>query len=150
MAKFQPGELPPVGQQISEDSAREMQLRSAASRKRNRTLRETLLAALQEDGGEGMTKMEILVRQAMNNHKKGKLTFHDLKDLAFVLGEAELGITGGDGGDNDCRRATWPQVFYDGIRPALLRHHPRTLGETDRADRNEIIDSRRGYKLLCE
>ena len=76
-----------------------MQLRSAASRKRNRTLRETLLAALQEDGGEGMTKMEILVRQAMNNHKKGKLTFHDLKDLAFVLGEAELGITGGDGGD---------------------------------------------------
>ncbi len=99
MAKFQPGELPPVGQQISEDSAREMQLRSAASRKRNRTLRETLLAALQEDGGEGMTKMEILVRQAMNNHKKGKLTFHDLKDLAFVLGEAELGITGGDGGD---------------------------------------------------
>lgn len=76
-----------------------MQLRSAASRKRNRTLRETLLAALQEDGGEGMTKMEILVRQAMNNHKKGKLTFRDLKDLSFVLGEAELGITGGDGGD---------------------------------------------------
>lgn len=92
MAKFQPGELPPVGQQISEDSAREMQLRSAASRKRNRTLRETLLAALQEDGGEGMTKMEILVRQAMNNHKKGKLTFRDLKDLAAVLGEQTINV----------------------------------------------------------
>lgn len=92
MAKFQPGELPPVGQQISEDSAREMQLRSAASRKRNRTLRETLLAALNEDGVEGMTKMEILVRQAMNNHKKGKLTFHDLKDLASVLGEQTINV----------------------------------------------------------
>lgn len=99
MAKFQPGETPQGAVPFSVESAKEMQLRSAASRKRNRTLRETLLAALQEDGGEGMTKMEILVRQAMNNHKKGKLTFHDLKDLAFVLGEAELGITGGDGGD---------------------------------------------------
>jgi hypothetical protein len=99
MAKFQPGETPQGAVPFNEESAKEMQLRSAASRKRNRTLRETLLAALQEDGGEGMTKMEILVRQAMNNHKKGKLTFHDLKDLAFVLGEAELGITGGDGGD---------------------------------------------------
>jgi len=99
MAKFQPGETPQGAVPFSEESAKEMQLRSAASRKRNRTLRETLLAALQEDGGEGMTKMEILVRQAMNNHKKGKLTFHDLKDLSFVLGEAELGITGGDGGD---------------------------------------------------
>ena len=99
MARFEKGETPQGAVPFSEESAKEMQLRSAASRKRNRTLRETLLAALQEDGGEGMTKMEILVRQAMNNHKKGKLTFHDLKDLAFVLGEAELGITGGDGGD---------------------------------------------------
>ena len=99
MAKFERGN--PIGEatRISGDVAGEMQARSVESRKRNRTLRETLLAALQEDGGEGMTKMEILVRQAMNNHKKGKLTFHDLKDLAFVLGEAELGITGGDGGD---------------------------------------------------
>lgn len=99
MARFEKGVTPQGAIPISEATAKEMQLRSAASRKRNRTLRETLLAALQEDGGEGMTKMEILVRQAMNNHKKGKLTFHDLKDLAFVLGEAELGITGGDGGD---------------------------------------------------
>lgn len=99
MARFEKGVTPQGAVPFNEESAKEMQLRSAASRKRNRTLRETLLSALQEDGGEGMTKMEILVRQAMNNHKKGKLTFHDLKDLAFVLGEAELGITGGDGGD---------------------------------------------------
>ena len=97
MAKFEDGNAD--GRKFSGDVATEMQARSVESRKRNKTLRETLLAALQEDGGEGMTKMEILVRQAMNNHKKGKLTFRDLKDLSFVLGEAELGITGGDGGD---------------------------------------------------
>lgn len=92
MAKFQPGETPQGAVPINEEIAKEYQLRSAASRKRNRTLRETLLAALQEDGGEGMTKMEILVRQAMNNHKKGKLTFHDLKDLAAVLGEQTINV----------------------------------------------------------
>ena len=92
MAKFQPGETPQGAIPINEEIAKEYQLRSAASRKRNRTLRETLLAALQEDGGEGMTKMEILVRQAMNNHKKGKLTFHDLKDLASVLGEQTINV----------------------------------------------------------
>lgn len=92
MGQFQPGETPPGAKPISEAIAKEYQQRSAASRKRNRTLRETLLAALQEDGGEGMTKMEILVRQAMNNHKKGKLTFHDLKDLAAILGENVLKV----------------------------------------------------------
>lgn len=92
MAKFQPGETPQGAIPINEEIAKEYQLRSAASRKRNRTLRETLLAALSEDGGEGMTKMEILVRQAMNNHKKGKLTFHDLKDLASVLGEQTINV----------------------------------------------------------
>ena len=92
MAKFEQGN--PIGEatRISGDVAGEMQARSVESRKRNKTLRETLLAALQEDGGEGMTKMEILVRQAMNNHKKGKLTFHDLKDLAAILGENVLKV----------------------------------------------------------
>lgn len=92
MAKFKKGVSGNPATQISGESAEAMQLRSAAARKRNRTLRETLLAALQEDGGEGMTKMEILVRQAMNNHKKGKLTFHDLKDLASVLGEQTINV----------------------------------------------------------
>ena len=95
MAKFEQGNE----HAISADVAREYQARSVESRKRNKTLRETLLAALMEDGGGGKTRLEHLVLKAMDNHRKGKLTFHDLKDLAFVLGEAELGITGGDGGD---------------------------------------------------
>lgn len=99
MAKFEQGN--PIGEatRISGDIAGEMQARSVESRRRNKTLRETLLAALQEDGGGGKTRLEHLVLKAMDNHRKGRLTFHDLKDLAFVLGEAELGITGGDGGD---------------------------------------------------
>lgn len=92
MAKFQPGETPPGAIPINEDIAKEYQKRSAEARKRNRTLRETLLTALNEDGGEGMTKLEVLVRQAMNNHKKGKLTFRDLKDLAAVLGEQTINV----------------------------------------------------------
>jgi hypothetical protein len=99
MAKFEQGN--PIGEatRISGDVAGEMQARSVESRRRNKTLRETLLAALMEDGGGGKTRLEHLVLKAMDNHRKGRLTFHDLKDLAFVLGEAELGITGGDGGD---------------------------------------------------
>lgn len=97
MAKFEDGNAD--GRKFSGDVATEMQARSVESRKRNKTLRETLLAALMEDGGGGKTRLEHLVLKAMDNHRKGKLTFHDLKDLAFVLGEAELGITGGDGGD---------------------------------------------------
>ena len=95
MAKFEEGNE----HAINADIAREYQARSVESRKRNKTLREALLAALQEDGGGGKTRLEHLVLKAMDNHRKGRLTFHDLKDLAFVLGEAELGITGGDGGD---------------------------------------------------
>lgn len=97
MAKFEDGNAD--GRKFSGDVATEMQARSVESRKRNKTLRETLLAALMEDGGGGKTRLEHLVLKAMDNHRKGRLTFHDLKDLAFVLGEAELGITGGDGGD---------------------------------------------------
>ena len=36
--------------------------------------------------------MEHLVRKAMENHRKGKLTFRDLKDLSAVLGENVLKI----------------------------------------------------------
>ena len=92
MAKFKPGETPPVGTQISEEVAREYQQRSAKARKRNRTLREALLEALQEDGGGGYTKLDILARKAMENHRNGKLSFKDLKDLSAVLGEATLNV----------------------------------------------------------
>ena len=90
--KFKKGELPPVGKPISAEVAREYQAKSAEARKANRTLRETMLAALSEDGGGGVTRMEHLVRKAMENHRKGKLTFHDLKDLAAVLGEGTLNV----------------------------------------------------------
>lgn len=94
MAKFEQGN--PIGEatRISGDVAGEMQARSVEARKRNKTLRETLLAALMEDGGGGKTRLEHLVLKAMDNHRKGRLTFHDLKDLAGVLGEENppLGI----------------------------------------------------------
>ena len=92
MAKFKKGETPKGAKPINEEIAKEYQARSAAARKANRTLRETMLAALAEDGGGGLTRMEHLVRKAMDNHRKGKLTFRDLKDLAAVLGEGTINV----------------------------------------------------------
>lgn len=92
MAKFQPGEHANPATEISGEVAVEMQKRSAEARKRNRTLREAALEALMEDGGGGYTRLDHLVRKAMENHRKGKLTFHDLKDLAAILGENVLKV----------------------------------------------------------
>ena len=92
MAQFQPGETPPVGTPISAEVAREYQAKAAEARKRNRTLREAALAALQERTPDGHTKMEALILKAMDNHYKGKLAFRDLKDLAAILGEDVLRI----------------------------------------------------------
>lgn len=50
------------------------------------------LAALQQDGGGGLTRMEHLVLKAMDNHRKGKLSFRDLKDLSAILGEQTLNV----------------------------------------------------------
>ena len=91
--RFIKGRMPDVGEQISEDVAREYQARSARARKQNKTLREAMREALLEDGGGGMTKLEVLVRKAMNNHREGKLTFKDLQNLAIVLGETQLTLT---------------------------------------------------------
>ena len=92
MSKFKPGQSGNPATQISGDIAEKMQARSAEARKRNRTLREATLAALQEDGGGGKTRLEHLVLKAMDNHRKGRLTFRDLKDLAAILGEDVLRI----------------------------------------------------------
>lgn len=73
--------------------AQEMQARSAEARKQNKTLREALREALMEDGGGGYTKMEILARKAMENHRSGKLSFRDLSYLATILGEANINVT---------------------------------------------------------
>ena len=77
---------------ISTEVARVYQLRSADARKRNKTLREAMIEALHEDGGNGHTKLEVLVRKAMNNHVNGKLSFLDLKFLASIMGEDKLNI----------------------------------------------------------
>lgn len=77
---------------ISNGFATEMQLRSAEARKRNKTLREAMIEALHEDGGNGLTKLEVLVRKAMANHANGKLSFLDLKALASIMGEDKLNI----------------------------------------------------------
>ena len=90
MAKFEDGNAD--GRKFSGDVATEMQARSVESRKRNRTLREAALAALQERTPDGHTKMEALIIKAMDNHYKGKLAFRDLKDLAAILGEDVLRI----------------------------------------------------------
>ncbi len=90
--QFVKGVTPPTGERISEGVAREFQARSVEARKKNKTIAETLRAYLETDGGNGYTKGELLVMQAVKNHKDGKLTFHDLKDLADVLGEATLNI----------------------------------------------------------
>ena len=90
--QFLPGATPEGAIPISEGSAKDMQARSAEARKRNRTLREAALAALQERTPDGHTKMEALILKAMDNHYKGKLAFRDLKDLAAILGEDVLRI----------------------------------------------------------
>ena len=90
--RFLPGIRPEVGSPINEGIAREYQLRSAEARKRNKTLREAMIEALHEDGGNGLTKLEVLVRKAMANHANGKLSFLDLKFLASIMGEDKLNI----------------------------------------------------------
>ena len=77
---------------ISTEVAREYQQRSAEARKRNKTLREAMIEPLHEDGGNGLTKLEVLVRKAMANHANGKLSFLDLKALASIMGEDKLNI----------------------------------------------------------
>lgn len=77
---------------ISTEVAREMQARSAVARKENKTIAAMLRKYLDEPGGGGYTRGEILVMKAVNNHKDGKLTFKDLRDLARVMGEDVLNI----------------------------------------------------------
>lgn len=90
--RFKKGVTPQGAVPISEGIAKEYQARSVAKRKENKTIAETLRAYLETDGGGGHTKGELLIMQAVNNHKNGKLTFRDLKDLARILGEDTLNI----------------------------------------------------------
>ena len=90
MAKFQPGNT--KGRKFSGEIAAEMQTRSAQARRTNRTLREVLREALDEEAAPGMTRLEALARKALANHYNGKLTMKDLKDLSAVLGEQTINV----------------------------------------------------------
>lgn len=88
MAKFEEGN--DKGRKIDGEVAAEYQKRSAEARKANRTIREALLAELDKvDDASGLTRRQILIKKAMANHAKGKLSFKDLKDLQDLLGESE-------------------------------------------------------------
>lgn len=63
---------------------------SGEARRRKRLLREVLAEQLNESGGNGMTKQEVLVARVLNNaQKNSKLDFNDLKQMAELLGESK-------------------------------------------------------------
>lgn len=84
---------------ISTEVAREYQLRSAAKRKENRLLADTVRRALEKKASSGsdMTRLEYLAEKAINNHATGEMTFKDLRDLQKILGEDVKTIDFGDG-----------------------------------------------------
>jgi hypothetical protein len=62
---------------------------SGKARKEKATLRAVLLEELDHvDEASGLTRRQLLIKKAMANHAKGKLSFKDLKDLADLLGES--------------------------------------------------------------
>lgn len=90
--RFIKGKTPKGAVPINEGIAKEYQARSVASRREHKTIAEYLRNYLDQDAGNGHTRGEILVMQAVKNHKEGKLTFRDLCDLTRAMGEATLNI----------------------------------------------------------
>lgn len=90
--RFVKGVTPEGAKPFNEGTAKEMQLRSAAARKENRTLRETVLYVLREKEKSGLTKQERIVREALEGSDRG-ISIKDLRDLAEILGESKLNIT---------------------------------------------------------
>ena len=90
--RFVKGETPEGAIPINEGIAKEYQARSVASRREHKTIADQLRNYLDQDAGNGYTRGEILVMQAVKNHKDGRLTFRDLCDLSRILGEDTLNI----------------------------------------------------------
>lgn len=90
MGKFKEGNK--AGKKINGDIAAEYQAKAAAKRKENKTIAGYLRAYLDEDAGNGYTRGQLLVMQAVKNHKEGALTFKDLRDLSRILGEDTIKI----------------------------------------------------------
>ena len=84
--------IPFTSDQSREEAAkngRKGGLASGAARRERATLRAVLLEELDEkDERTGLTRRQLLIKKAMANHAKGKLSFKDLKDLADLLGES--------------------------------------------------------------
>lgn len=84
---------------ISTEVAREYQRRSAKKRKENKTIADTLRAALEErvSSTSPLTKREFLILKALSNASKDdSLSFRDIKDLQALLGESvqNVNVTG--------------------------------------------------------
>lgn len=79
---------------FSTETARDMQLKSASTRKENRTIADVLRRQLMEKAASGspMTKLEYLVAKALENHSRGSLSLKDLTYLQRLLGEDVLNI----------------------------------------------------------
>lgn len=92
MANEQNLHAPFTSDQSREEAAkngRKGGLASGAARREKATLRAVLLEELDEkDERTGLTRRQLLIKKAMANHAKGKLSFKDLKDLADLLGES--------------------------------------------------------------
>lgn len=91
MANEQNLHAPFTSDQSREEAAkngRKGGLASGAARREKATLRSVLLEELDKVEADGLTRRQILIKKAMANHAKGKLSFKDLKDLADLLGES--------------------------------------------------------------
>lgn len=91
--QFTPGNKEGVKITATDGMAAEMGrkggVEKAARTKDRKTLRELLKEELDEkDERTGLTRGQLLIKKAMANHAKGKLSFKDLKDLADLLGES--------------------------------------------------------------
>lgn len=76
---------------ISTEVAREYQRKSAAKRKENKTIADTLRYALEEriSKDSPMTKREYLILKALSNASKDDtLSFRDISEIQKILGES--------------------------------------------------------------
>lgn len=91
MAKWEKGERPEGQKPISKENAKEYAQRSAETRRRNRTIRECVLAELMKPSsfGSKTTKMQSLVTKALSN---GDIDIRDIKLLQDILGESITNI----------------------------------------------------------
>ena len=91
--RFVKGQKPPVGNPISEGTAREMQLRSAEARKDNRIVADAIRRAiLGKNKATGNPVIDDLVTNTLERMQKGG-SMGDLRAMADVLGELEQKVT---------------------------------------------------------